>query len=112
MQATVVAQPDVPIVTAEWLKACQKEDCKVYSQQAALNRIACHNMPIVFMKVAFKWHQLKAFEGLEICISGYVKRKAQMGAFINQYGGHYNAELNKATCHVLVCEVPSGQKYK
>ena len=57
-------------------------------------------------------HRLAAFAGLEICISGYVKRKAQLGAFINQYGGRYNAELNKATCHVLVCEVPSGQKYK
>lgn len=105
----------MPVVTAEWLKACQKEDCKVCNQQAiqaAPNRIAHHNMAIVFVKVAFKWHRLKVFEGLEICISGYVKRKAQMGAFIKQYGGHYNAELNKATCHVLVCEVPSGQKYK
>ena len=67
---------------------------------------------IVLVQVSFDGHRLKVFEGLEICISGYVKRKAQMGIFINEYGGRYNAELNKATCHVLVCEVPSGQKYK
>ena len=35
-----------------------------------------------------------------------------MGKLINQFGGRYNAELNKATCDVLVCELPSGQKYK
>lgn len=35
-----------------------------------------------------------------------------MGSVINQFGGRYNAELNKATCDVLVCELPSGQKYK
>ena len=67
---------------------------------------------VMFMQVPFEGHRLGVFEGLEICISGYVKRKAQMGAFINKFGGHYNPELNKATCHVLVCELPSGQKYK
>ncbi len=35
-----------------------------------------------------------------------------MGSIINQFGGQHNAELNKATCNVLVYEVPSGQKYK
>ncbi|KAL3155606.1 hypothetical protein ABBQ38_010860 [Trebouxia sp. C0009 RCD-2024] len=89
-KAIVAQQPNVPIVKAEWLHACRKENSKVPTQQ----------------------YQLRAFEGLEICISGYVKRKVDMGAFIGKHGGHYNAELNKATCHVLVCEVPSGQKYK
>lgn len=66
----------------------------------------------MFVQVSVQEHRLGVFKGLEICISGYVKHKVQMGAFINKFGGHYNAELNKATCHVLVCEVPSGQKYK
>ena len=64
------------------------------------------------MQLPYERFGLAPFAGLEICISGYAKKKAQMGALINQYGGRYNAELNKATCHVLVCEVPSGQKYK
>ena len=64
------------------------------------------------MQVPFDRHILATFAGLEICISGYPKRKVQMGALINQYGGRYNAELNKATCHVLVSELASGQKYK
>ena len=63
-------------------------------------------------QVPFTEHRLAPFAGLEICISGYVKKKAQMGRVINQFGGRYNAELNKATCDVLVCELPSGQKYK
>lgn len=64
------------------------------------------------LQVPFEQHYLAPFAGLEICISGYVKKKSQMGSVINQFGGRYNAELNKATCHVLVCELPSGQKYK
>ena len=63
-------------------------------------------------QVPFTEHRLAPFAGLEICISGFVKKKAQMGRLINQFGGRYNAELNKATCNVLVCELPSGQKYK
>lgn len=64
------------------------------------------------LQVPFEQHYLAPFAGLEICVSGYVKKKVQMGRLISQYGGRYNAELNKATCNVLVCEVPSGQKYK
>ncbi|DBA89074.1 hypothetical protein WJX77_001689 [Trebouxia sp. C0004] len=89
-KATVAAQPNIPTHTADWLKACERTKSKV----------------------SFTEHRLAPFAGLEICISGYVKRKAQMGSVINQFGGRYNAELNKATCDVLVCELPSGQKYK
>ncbi|KAL0048805.1 hypothetical protein WJX82_011551 [Trebouxia sp. C0006] len=89
-KATVAAQPDIPTHTADWLKACERTKSKVPSTD----------------------HRLAPFAGLEICISGYVKKKALMGKLINQFGGRYNAELNKATCNVLVCELPSGQKYK
>ena len=71
-----------------------------------------HVTPVASLQAPFEGHRLAVFAGLEICISGYVKQKPQLGAFINKLGGRYNAELNKATCHVLVCEVPSGQKYK
>lgn len=65
-------------------------------------------------QVSFDGHRLKPFAGLEICVSGYVKKdyKATLGKLISEYGGLYNPELNRATCHVLVCEVPTGQKYK
>ena len=64
------------------------------------------------MQVAIHGHQLQPFAGLEICISGYVKQKVQWGKKINAHGGLYNAELNRATCDVLICEEPKGQKYK
>ncbi|DBB04311.1 TPA: hypothetical protein ACH3X1_012806 [Trebouxia sp. C0004] len=57
-------------------------------------------------------HHLAPFAGLEICISGYSSKKVQMGKFVKRFGGRHNPELNKATCNVLVSELPGGQKYK
>lgn len=66
------------------------------------------------LQVSFTDHSLKPFAGLEVCISGFVLRdvKAKLGKEIVGLGAHYNPDLNRATCHVLVCEQPFGQKYR
>ena len=73
---------------------------------------APHQSHHVLLQVDYSPHRLKPFAGLEICISGYVRRKLQLGQHIKDHGGRYNPELNRATCHVLVCEQPTGQKFK
>lgn len=57
-------------------------------------------------------HHLAPFAGLEICISGYLSKKVQLGNTVKQFGGRYNSELSKSTCNVLVSELPSGLKFK
>lgn len=126
MQATITAQPQVPIVGLSWLEACQQTNAKASicdhvhanadlspslatsSQTPAVMQVRTFDL---CLQVDYAEHRSGPFAGIEICISGYVRRKVQLGQVINQNGGRYNAELNRATCHVLVCEQPLGQKY-
>ena len=122
VQATVKTQPQIPIVNVSWLQACQQANAKAGTPNCSHHVFAVNTYGMrhllykcsngcALLQVEFTGHRLKPFAGLEICISGYVQRKVLLAKLINQLGGRYNPELNKATGNVLVCERTTGPKY-
>ena len=55
-------------------------------------------------------YRLGYLAGLEVCISGYSRQKAQLSNIIQAGGGRYMAQMNKQSCRMLVAEATDSIK--